>query len=262
MLAFPQLPSGATGQYPIKKHCAQRTIVNLLPDGHAVKYADSGAAISQWQLAYQSLTDSELDTLQQFFVTCEGQLIAFTLLDPLGNLLAWSEALNQPAWEASTLLQMTVGISDPTGGTSATRITNPTGADLTLQQTINAPGWFTYCFSLYVRGQSGAILSLLLQAGSASESRSYAAQTAWNRLSLGGSLNTTETSLSTGIVIPAGQSVDVFGFQLEPQPAPSTYKPSLSAGGVHANAHFDDDAFTYTTSGPNSHACVLTITAH
>src|SRR5712664_3575784 len=162
---------------------------------------------------YQNLADAEIAILQQFFATCEGQLTAFTFLDPLSNLLAWSEALNQAAWEASPLLQMTTGIADPTGGTAATRLTNPTGADLTLQQTINAPGWFTYCSSLYVRGQNGGTVSLFLQAGTASANRSHAPSAGWNRIQLGGSLNTTATSLSAGIVIPAGQAVDVFGLQ-------------------------------------------------
>jgi hypothetical protein len=261
MLAFPQLPSGAPAQFPIKKHCAQRTIVNTLTDGHVVRLADPGAALSQWQLLYQNLADAEIAILQQFFATCEGQLNAFTFLDPLGNLLAWSEALDQAVWEASSLLQMTAGIADPTGGTAATRIANPTASDLTLQQTINAPGWFSYCFSLYVRSQGSAGVTLFLQAGAASINNPYVLQAEWNRIRLSGRLNTTTGSLSAGIVIPAGQSVDVFGFQLEPQPVPSIYKRSLSASGVYANAHFGDDAFAYTTSAPNSHACTLTITS-
>ena len=261
MLAFPQLLSGAVAQFPIKKHCTQRTIVNTLTDGHMVKLADTGATLSQWQLMYQNLGDAEIDILQQFFATCEGQLNAFTFLDPLSNLLAWSETLNQGVWEASTLLQMTAGIADPTGGTAATRLTNPTGADLTLQQTINAPGWFSYCFSLYVRSQGSTGAALFLQGGTASINRSYALGTDWNRIAISGKLTTTTGTLSAGIVIPAGQSVDVFGLQLEPQPAASTYKRSLSASGVYANAHFRDDAFAYTTSAPNSHACVLTIMA-
>ena len=261
MLAFPQLASGVTAQYPIKKYCAQRTIVNTLTDGHMVKLADPGAALSQWRLTYQNLADAEIDILQQFFATCEGQLNAFTFLDPFSNLLAWTEALDQGAWEESTFLQMTGGITDPTGGSAATRLTNPTGADLTLQQTINAPGWLSYCLSLYVRGQSGSGVSLFLQAGTAAINRSYALRTDWNRIHLGGSLITTAGSLSVGILIPAGQSVDAFGFQLEPQLAPSTYKRSLSANGVYPSAHFVKDEFVYTTSGPNSHACVLTITA-
>jgi hypothetical protein len=224
--------------------------------------ADAGAEFSQWQLTYQNLADAEGDILQQFFATCEGQLTAFTFLDPLANLLAWSEALDQAVWETSSLLQMTAGIADPKGGSAATRLTNPTGAYLTLQQTINAPGWFTYCVSLYVRSQSSGSVSVLLQAGTVSTNRSYAPSAGWNRIQLGGSLNTTATSLSAGIVIPAGQAVDVFGLRLEPQPAASIYKRSLSASGVYANAHFGGDAFAYTTSGPNRHSCVLTITAH
>jgi hypothetical protein len=63
------------------------------------------------------------------------------------------------------------------------------------------------------------------------------------------------------MVIPAGQSADVFGFQLEPQLAPSPYKLTFSESGVYPNAHFNDDTFTVTTVGPNRHQCMLTITA-
>jgi len=262
MLAFPQLPSGAVAQYPINKRCVQRTIVNTLTDGHMVTLADPGAALWQWLLAYQNLDDTELATLQEFFATCEGQLNAFTFLDPLSNLLAWSETLNQSVWEASSLLQMTPGISDPTGGTAATRIANPTATDLTLQQTINAPGWFSYCLSAYVKSQNNPSASLFLQAGAASISTPYGLQTNWSRIQLSASLNTTAGALSAGLVIPAGRSVDVFGFQLEPQPVPSIYKRSLSAGGVYSNAHFGNDTFACTTSAPNNHSCNLTITAH
>ena len=262
MLVFPQLPSGAEAQYPIKKHCVQRTIVNTLTDGHVVTLADPGAKISQWQLTYHNLADAELVTLQQFFAACEGQLTAFTFLDPLSNLLTWSETLNQAPWEASSLIQMTAGIADPLGGTAATRIANPTATDLTLRQTVNAPGWFTYSLSLYVSASGSAGVSLFLQAGAASISNSYAWRTTWARIQLSSALNTTAESLTAGIVIPAGSSVTVFGFQLEPQPVPSTYKRSFSAGGVNSNAHFGNDAFVCTTSGPNRHSCNLTVTAH
>lgn len=261
MLYFPQLSSGATGQYPIQKRRIERTIINQLADGHTVKFADAGGEQAAWQLTYQDLTDSEIATLQQFFLACEGQLNGFTFLDPLGNLLAWSEALNQPVWQASTLLQLTSGIDDPKGGTGATRIVNPTGSDLGLQQTVNAPGGLVYCFSAYVRSQNGVSISLFCQTTDASDSRSYVAQATWNRVSLSGSLNTAAASLTVGITVPAGQSVDVYGFQLEPQPAASPYKSSYSATGVYANAHFSQDAFNVSTTGPNRNQCTLTITA-
>src|SRR5579872_845441 len=188
MLYFPQLWSGATGQYPISKTGVQRTIVSAAPDGHGFKLADSGAAQVQWQLQYQSLTDAEIDALEQFFLACEGQLNAFKFADPVGNLLAWSEALAQPVWETTTLLQVTGGIPDPNGGTLASRLTNPTGTDLTLEQAVNAPGWYFYCFSVYVRSQTGTGVSLVRTAGTATNSRSYATQAAWGRISSGGNM--------------------------------------------------------------------------
>jgi hypothetical protein len=261
MLYFPQLSSGATGQYPIQKRRIERTVINQLPDGHTVRFADAGAEQVEWQLTFQDLADSEIASLQQFFTTCEGQLNGFTFLDPLDNLLAWSEALSQPTWEASALLQLAAGIDDPNGGTSATRVVNPTGSDLSVQQSLSAPGALVYCFSAYVRSQNGVPILLFRQTADASDSLSYATQATWNRISLSGGLSTAAGSLAVGITVPAGQSVDVYGFQLEPQPAVSPYKSSYSAGGVYSNAHFSQDAFTMTTTGPNRNQCTLTISS-
>ncbi|HYM06118.1 MAG TPA: hypothetical protein VEU11_06120 [Terriglobales bacterium] len=260
MLYFPQLPSGAIGQFPIKKRRVARTVVNQLADGHTVKYADSGAELVEWQLAFLDLADSEINALQQFFTSCEGQLNDFTFLDPMSNLLAWSADLTQPAWQ-TTLLQITKKIDDPTGGTGAFRLTNSTAADITIQQTIPGPGWFTYCFSVYARGQGGAF-SLYRQAGGSPQNGSYNASPTWTQIYLSGSTNTTAESVSVGILLPAGQSVDVFGCQLEPQLAPSAYKSTYSASGVYQNAHFAGDTFPVTTTGPDRHQCTLTIMAH
>lgn len=262
MLYFPQLVSGAVGQFPVIKNVIQRTITNVLPDGSTVKYADPGAPLVQWQLQYQGLADSEIGTLQQFFAVCEGQLNVFTFTDPLSNLLLWSEDLTQPEWQASTLLQFSTGAPDPNGGTSATQVTNPTGADMTVQQTIAAPGWYCYALSVYVQSQTGANISLLRQAGGIASPSVYATGSAWQRISLSGQTSTTGETVTAGITIPAGQSVTVFGFQLEPQPIASAYKSSYETGGVYTDAHFADDGFTVTTSAPNQNQCKLTITAH
>jgi hypothetical protein len=261
MSYFPQLPSGATGQYPIQKRRIGRTISNQLADGHMVKFADAGAEQVAWQLTFQDLTDSEIANLQQFFSACEGQLKGFTFLDPLGNLLAWSETLNQPPWESSTLLRFTTGIDDPNGGSGATRIVNPTGSELGLKQSVNAPGGLVYCLSAYVRSQNSVSISLFRQTPDASDSQPYVAQATWYRVSLSGSLSTAAGSITVGITVPSGQSVDVYGFQLEPQPAASPYKPSFSASGVYADAHFSQDAFAVTTTGPNRNQCTLAVLA-
>jgi hypothetical protein len=261
MLYFPQLATGAIGQFPLKKRRVARTVVNQLADGHAVKYADAGAELVEWQLAFQDLADSEVNALQQFFASCEGQLNVFTFLDPMGNLLAWSSDLTQAAWE-TTLLQIAGGIDDPTGRTGGFRLTNPTTADITLQQTIPAaPGWFTYCFSVYARSQSGGSITLYRQAGGSQQNSQFSLPATWAQACLSGTTNTTAESLAVGILIPAGQSVDVFGCQLEPQLAPSAYKSTYSASGVYQNAHFAGDTFPVTTTGPGRHQCTVTITA-
>jgi hypothetical protein len=261
MLYFPQLSSGAIGQYPIRKRSIEKTIVNRSPDGTTIKYSDVGATLLEWQLVFQNLSDGEIDALQQFFAACEGRLNAFTLLNPVGNLVTWSEDLGQPAWEMSTLLQLSGGVSDPNGGLMATRITNPTGSDLTLQQTIGAPGWFSYCFSLYVRGQSATSVSLYLQTGTASVNGASPVEPNWARVALSGKQTTTAELMTPGIVVAAGQSLDVFGLQLEAQPGASPYKRTFSANGVYADAHFKEDALGVTTTAPNHHSCTLTIIA-
>jgi len=262
MLYFPQLVSGAVGQYPVSKNLIQRTITNTLPDGSVVKYADPGAPFVQWTLQFQGLADSEVALLQQFFVTCEGQLSAFTFTDPLGNLLLWSEDLTQPSWEKSTLLQLTTGASDPNGGTSATLITNPTGADLSVQQSISAPGWYCYCFSAYLQSQTPVNVSLERQTGGITSTSQCTTGGSWQRASLSGQTNTTADTVTVGVTVPAGKAVSVFGFQLEAQPAMSPYKPSFETGGVYTNAHFSGDALAVTTMAPNRNQCTLAITAH
>jgi len=262
MLYFPQLASGAVGQYPISKNLVQRTITNTLPDGSTIKYADPGAPMVQWQLQFQELSDSEIALLQQFYAACEGQLNAFTFADPLGNLLLWSEDLTQPVWQASSLLQFSTGAADPNGGTSATQITNPTSTDLTVQQTIGAPGWYTYAFSTFVQSQSGVNVSLVRQASGISDASLYATGSSWQRVSLSGQTSTTAETVTVGVTISAGQSLTMFGFQLEPQPTASPYKPSYETGGVYSNAHFSGDTLAVTTTAPNRNQCKLTITAH
>ncbi|HKW96959.1 MAG TPA: hypothetical protein VJN43_04455 [Bryobacteraceae bacterium] len=224
-----------------------------------MKMVDAAAATQGWLLTFQDLTDAEIGILLQFFATSEGRLNPFTFFDPLSNLLIWSEAIDQPIWQNGNLLQRQSGIDDPMGGSNATHLTNATAGSITLQQTINGPGWYTYCFSAYVRSRGAVPVSLQLQADAASESLVYLTPPYWQRIYLSTTLNTTAETFSAGIIIPPGQTVDAFGFQLEAQPGASLYKRSIGASGVIANAHFAQDEFTFITDAPNRHRCKLRI---
>ena len=255
MIYFPQLSSGATGQFPITRQRMARTVVNQSCESYNIKLADPGAAITEWHLSFSELSDQELAALEALFQAAEGQLTPFTFLDPTGNLLAWSEAQNQAAWQADPLLTVTGNIADPLGGASAFQIGNPSAATLMLQQTIDAPASMDYCFSVYARSDQSTRVWLVR----GSETTAAAISTEWTRVMSAGQLQSEAESISFGIALDPGSTVDVFGMQAEAQIAASLYKQTFETGGVYTNARFQSDALTITTVGPNRHSCELDI---
>src|SRR5437868_12266525 len=105
MPCFPQLLTGASGQYPIRKRSNFRTIRNQCPDGREIKLADLAAWNIDWQLTFRELIDDEMALLQDFFESMEGSLGTFTFLDPTQNLLEWSEKFDEATWQRDPLLQ-------------------------------------------------------------------------------------------------------------------------------------------------------------
>src|SRR5579863_3831656 len=124
MFYFPQLSTGAIGQYPIQKRRLTRTVTNEATDGVMFKLVDTNAVAVEWTLQFTTMSDDESNALALLFNNVEGQLGSFTFLDPTDNLLLWSEDLTQPAWSANSLLTITGGVADPNGGTSATQLSN------------------------------------------------------------------------------------------------------------------------------------------
>ncbi|MGA2134619.1 MAG: hypothetical protein ABSH50_20220 [Bryobacteraceae bacterium] len=255
MMYFPQLFSGATGQYPLQRQRTARTVVNASSQDYEVKLADPGAAVTTWHLSFEEMSDQELAALEALFQAAEGRLTPFTFLDPAGNLLAWSEQLNQSVWQADPLLTLTGGIADPQGGTSACQLSNPSAATLMLQQLINAPASLNYCLSLYARSDQSSRVWLVR--GADSDARALTPQ--WTRLISAGCLQSTAESISLGVALDPGSTVDVFGIQAEAQTTASMYKPTAETGGVYPNARFRDDSLTITTVGPSRHSCEMDI---
>jgi hypothetical protein len=255
MLYFPQLSSGATGQFPMQRQRVTRTVINQSADNYTVKLVDAAAAMTSWHISFAELTDQELAALEVLFEATEGRLNPFTFLDPTDNLLAWSEQQDQPAWQKDPLLTLAGSQPDPSGGAGAFRIVNTGGANQTIQQTINAPASLQYCFSVYAR--SDASTSLWLVAGSQTIAQGIGPQ--WSRLSYAAQPQGTQETINFGVMLAAGATVDVFGIQAEAQSAASLYKKTAEQGGVYPNARFRDDTLTITTAGPNRHSCELDI---
>jgi hypothetical protein len=255
MFYFPQLSSGATGQFPITRQRSARTVVNQSWQGYQVKLADPGAAIIDWHLSFAEMSDQELAALEALFQAVEGRLTPFTFLDPVDNLLAWSEEQDQAVWQAGPLMTVTGGVSDPMGGTAAYQVSNPTEATLMLQQSIDAPASLDYCLSLYASSDQSTQVGLVR----GSETNLRAISPVWTRLISAGQLQDTADSISFGIALAPGATVNVFGIQVEAQTTASLYKLTAETGGVYPNARFRDDTLTITTVGPGRYSCELDI---
>jgi hypothetical protein len=254
MLVYPQLGTGALGQFPIRKQRRARTVVNAAADGSSFKLADPAGTTTEWTLAYACLTDGEKAALEQFFAAAEGTLNGFTFLDPTANLLSWSGKLDEAVWARDPLVSVAIGMADPAGGSGAWRMANPGAAAQAISQTLAAPGGYLYCVSAYVRAEAVSTATMLL----GNSRGEQAVQTQWRRIAFAGNGDATAESIRFGLEIPAGATVDVFGIQVEPQSGASVYRASTT-GGVYENARLRDDELSITTTGPNYHSCTVNI---
>jgi hypothetical protein len=256
---FPQLSTGAVGQYPIQKRRLTRTVVNEASDGFVFKLADSNAAAVEWILNFQTLTDNERDVLAQFHGSVEGTFGDFTFLDPTDNLLCWSEKLDETVWERNLLLTVTTGIADPSGGTSANRISNSGAGPLAIQQDVNGPGWYEYAFSLQARSDQAQQLTLIRSTATASQSGAFEIGPDWTPILLSGKFTGTDPAVTFGIQLQPGGSADLYAVQVEAQIGASGYKKTLSSCGLYPNARFLDDALAIQADGPSQHSCQIRI---
>lgn len=261
MLCYPQLESGAIGQFPGRKQLIQRTVVNTLSDGSTHRFGDPAGSRIEWTLTYEGLTDTEMAAITALFQACEGRLQTFTFPDPTANLLGWSENLGADAWRKDPLLQLTNSIADPLGTNRATRITNTGQAAQRLDQSLAAPENLRYCLSLYARSDyAGELITYRTSAG-AGERRTFTIGPSWKRLVISSKLDSSSETATFGLELPNGRTVDVFGLQVEAQPGASQYKVTAGRGGVYTEARFMDDSITVTSQGVNRHSCRVRVTA-
>ncbi|MCL6545909.1 MAG: hypothetical protein K6T61_11830 [Bryobacteraceae bacterium] len=259
MKFFPQLVTGSIAQYPLVKRAVYRTIWNTALDGSEDRLGDSGAERLEWELRYEGLSREEQERLATFHGEMEGRLGEFTFLDPTENLLARSGEPEASVWEKSPLLTVVRGIPDPAGGAEAFRLTNAAGVEQSLQQVITAPGWFAYCWSVYVRSETAARLTLYRKSGIEEDAKEFAVGTSWERLVHSGKGGSQETTVWFGVRLGPGAAVELYGMQAEAQPAPSPYRRTRARGGVYEGARFDDDELRVAAVGPDLHSCTVRI---
>lgn len=79
---FPTLKTGAVLQYPAKKSLRFNTDAIRFLDGTEQRFRDNPTVLHRWTIQLALLDESELATLDQFFVSNQGRFGSFSFTDP------------------------------------------------------------------------------------------------------------------------------------------------------------------------------------
>ena len=252
---FPQILSGGTAQFPIRKRIIGRTVRNVLPDGSVIRWPDEGGRRTEWELNYRELSAPEAGRLETFFESVQGRLRFFTFVDPTDNMFRFSEELASHPWIPEGGLGVTEGTSSPLAGLKSYRVSNSTWAPASLTQVVEADPAGLYCLSFWVRGAGDVAATF------DSQSPVFHRATAeWKRVTKSFQRTTSQSTVLAGISCGPG-NVEVFGLQLEPQVSASGYKPTGSRAGVYRQARLLHDSLQSVASGPDRYACRVRIGA-
>jgi hypothetical protein len=82
MANFPQLSSGAVTQYPTPLAAGQGVMVVRFLDGSDQRCLLQGRALRQWLINLNLLNESEMQQVEAFFATQQGNYSAFSFPDP------------------------------------------------------------------------------------------------------------------------------------------------------------------------------------
>ncbi len=260
MLVFPQLVTGASALYPLKKTSIQRSVVTTLGDGRTVVFADPNGAALSWELHASGLTGAEMNAIETLFQAASGMWQTFTFLDPTANLLLQSEDLAAAAWTNGGLIELTAGLDDPLGTSRATRVVNAGGAPEAVAQVLAVPGNFHYCLSAWARSSGGSTVTLQQSTAGGSVARTFTLTAQGRGISASGNCGqSAPVSVTFEAQLAAGATVDLFGMQVEAQLGASDYKQTGARGGVFGKARFAEDSITVTAQGTDVYDAVVKI---
>jgi hypothetical protein len=227
--------------------------------GAVWRRADTDASGVVWRLTLSSLSDSERSRIDGLFLATAGALRRFTFVDPLDNLLRYSEEFSGPSWVREGGIVVTGGQTDPWGTARASSISNPSIQEQRLFQTVAVPNVYRYHLSVYARAYTPSVLGLSIGSGGDRLRQDVVISTEWRRYSLAGSPGGAQQETEAAVYVATGATVEIAGMQLEAQAGGSEYRRTAEKCGVHPEARFLDDRLTWVTHGVNSHSTVIEI---
>jgi hypothetical protein len=245
MSFYPQIGSGVVAQFPFARRRMWRAITNQMESGEVITLPDSAGGQVAWSLKYEDLTTAEAQAISALFAESQGRFGSFTFIDPLANLLGWSEDFTKAGWQLGEM-SASAGVSDPLGTQRASAVTNSGAAPQALSQTLGVSGDYVACFSAYLR--ASAATSVTMQRDGVETAAAVGPQ--WKRVLVSGTGTAGAAQSTFSLVIPAGQTIEVWGMQAEAQPWPSVYKQTSAGTGIYNETYFADDELTITSTGP------------
>lgn len=253
MLIYPQLTSGCVAQYPSSKTSRHRSTAVVTRGGAWHTRHDPAGRQAEWTLNYAGLSRQEAQALEQFFQETEGRYRSFLFVDPMTNLLGWTEDWDHPGWEKGANTAIHTGQEDPVGGTGALFLVNGSFGNQGIAQTVAAPGHYIYCLSTWLRASDGANASLVI----GGHARTFFLNSEWRRYAFSASPGGEMPRFA--VELPAGGSASMFGLQVEAQIGASEYMRNPGIGGVHLDARFDQDDLALIADGPEFYSARVRI---
>ena len=82
MATFPPLKTGAVAQYPATRTFRLQNQILRFLDGTDQRYRDSAGPLYAWEIRLNQLDETEMASLQAFFLANQGSFASFAFTDP------------------------------------------------------------------------------------------------------------------------------------------------------------------------------------
>jgi hypothetical protein len=275
MAFFPQIGSSMIlTQLPYSGSQAFQTIVQDAAGG--MRWSFPRRANSQlsgymqaprgrFSINFSLISDAEVATLLTFFRSVRGRWGTFSLLDPAGNLLQYSEDVTQSYWDKSIGVgYAALGGVDPFGGGDAATIylTPPNGAIVVLVGPAGGGvNGFRLCLSLWAKSSSPVSLTIgFIDGGSYTKDVQLSAS--WRRISFARTIASSGAiyaTIGSNASWGGANYINVYGMQVCSTPGESAYAKTPGGYGYLPLCRFDVDSFAVKSVGLNQNSLSLPI---
>lgn len=244
---FPLLLSGVQAQYPVRRATWHHFPEASSPGGALWRGTADAPAVRRWFLRLEDLTDAEVESLVGLFDWCSGGWRTFAFADPTGNLLRWSEDLENAAWgKSSGITVQRSGAGEP----AEFQVVNSGAATGQIWQELDLPPGALICLSCETAGE-GVTLRVPGAHRTAPSSSQWLAGFAAGEST--GGLQRVE------LEFPPGATILVRRVQAEMQIVPSEYQATFEWGGIFPKTRFAGNGLRIVAVAPDRNVVEATL---